>query len=188
MRFSLLLLAGALALGCETEVNSDLGDELPRDTYPGGPYGTAVETILAPLEFVTPEGETFSLDADVFKNPDHRLLFVTTTAGWCTACIEEQPKLNELHRDFGDKGLVVLVSYFQDTEFNAATPEGAAQWKARFGLLPTVVADPPFVLKAYYDQSLTPMSMLVNVSTMEILYLRTGFDENEIRTLLRRLL
>lgn len=195
-----LLIVVAL-LGCETEVRTVIAD--PRQgtadastssdaggafSYPVGPYGTGVGGTLAPLEFVTPADELWSFDADVFQDPDAKVMLLTTTAGWCTACLEEQPVLNELHAEYAADGLRVVVSIFEDSSFSPATAEDALGWQTRHQLEPAVVADPEFVLAAYYDRSVTPMNMLVTVGSMKIIYLETGFDEDEIRELLESLL
>ena len=57
---------------------------------------------------------------------------MTTSAEWCTACIKEQPKLEDLYQEYGEQGLEVMVSMFQDDQFSPATPEVAQLWKNRF--------------------------------------------------------
>ena len=65
-----------------------------------------------------------------------------------------------------------------------AQAEDAASWQERFDLSFTVVADEDFVLGEYYDSSQTPMIMLVEVGTMEILSIATGFDEGAVRAII----
>ena len=105
---------------------------------------------------------------------DKRLLLVATSAGWCTACIQEQPELNRLYETYADCGLEILLSVFEDQDTNPATPALAAQWKETYGNAFPVVADAPFVLKDYYDENYTPMVMFVDLDTMEILSISTG--------------
>lgn len=158
-------------------------DDTPRDTYPTANIGTAVGQTLQNHSFLLPDGADFPLD-DVFFDPQNRLLMLVTASGWCTACIEEQPKLQALHDEFGATGLFTIVGVFQDEQFAAAGPAEAAEWQRRFDLDLTVVADPEFVLGAYYDASQTPMVMLVDVGTMEILFIETGFNESRVRAVI----
>jgi hypothetical protein len=78
----------------------------------------------------------------------------------------------------------VVVSLFQDSLFEPATPEIAAEWRARYALSFDVLADPavPSTFSPYYDVNLTPMVMLVEVDTMRIVYLNQGFDQEVVQT------
>lgn len=154
----------------------------PRDAYPAGPYGETIGDTIAPLSFVDPQGEVFSLDS-LYQDYFNQLLLITTSAEWCTACIKEQPKLEELYNRYRDRGLNVLVSLFQDSDFAPADAELAGRWRDKYGLSFPVVADPidPSTFSPYYDVNLTPMVMLVDVETMEIIYLTQGFDEDQIQ-------
>jgi thiol-disulfide isomerase/thioredoxin len=179
--------AGCLDAGGGADATSgdpDAAAVAPREGYPNGPYGVAVNATLTNHDtFLTPEGAPWSL-ADVYRDGSKRLLLISTSAGWCTACIKEQPKLQALHETYGPRGLAVVVSVFEDAQFNAATAATAADWRDRYNLSATVVADPPFAFSAYYDAALTPMNMIVDVNTMQILWLTTGWDQSTIDAIL----
>lgn len=184
MRLALLALTAlALPLTACGGGDDNTIDDRPRETYPSQGIGTTEGAVLANHEFTLPDGEPFTLDEVFFDTQEH-LLMLVTASGWCSACIEEQPKLQAIHQEFGDAGLYMLVSVFQDAAFEAATATDAAQWQQRFDLDFTVVADIPFVLGDYYDADLTPMVMLVEVATMEILYIGIGFDESRVRAII----
>jgi thiol-disulfide isomerase/thioredoxin len=178
----------AYGVGCLEE---GAGPELtegafsPRLSYPEGPYGVEIGQVIAPLSFVTPDEQTFSLE-ELYQNSRARLLLITTSAEWCTACIKEQPKLQALYERYQSYGLSVLVSLFQDSNFEPATAELAARWRDKYELSFDVVADPanPSTFSPYYDVNLTPMVMLVDASTMEIVYLNQGFDEEGVTSLI----
>ena len=40
----------------------------------------------------------FLLEQDIYKATDEDLLLLVTAAGWCTACREEQPALEDLYQ------------------------------------------------------------------------------------------
>ena len=91
-----------------------------RTMYPVAPYGTAEGGIIENhTTFKNTDGTPFSLN-DVFKVESNKLMLVSTTAEWCTACIDEQPTLAALHTTHGSAGLVVVVSIFEDMNFRPA--------------------------------------------------------------------
>lgn len=180
-----LSLLGALALaacgGSETTGGAGGAD---RSTYPAGPYGTTEGSILANLEFIDTEGMPWSL-GQVHADPSRKLMLITTSAGWCTACIEEQPALKERHTTYSGRGLSIVLATFENENFQPADVAYVKRsWKERFDLPFTVVVDPSFKLGAYYDESLTPMNMVVEVETMKILRIMTGFDAAVIDAIL----
>ena len=182
-----LVAAALLATGCdETDEICGLTPTAAgaRDSYPTAGQGTAECAVIADLSFTDSDGAEYSLGADVFADRSKKLLLITTTAGWCKACIEEQPVLKAFHEEWSSKGLAVMVAYFEDSLFNPATVELAAQWKETYELPFPVVADIPFVLSNYYDEQSTPMNMLVDVETMTMLSISTGTDSAPIRALI----
>ncbi len=155
----------------------------PRAAYPTTGIGAGVGDVLADVEFLDADGAPFAL-RDVFFDEAERVMLVSTAAGWCAACIEEQPKLNALHAEYGDEGLFVLVAFFEDSSFAAADVRDADRWRDRHELAFTVVADTDGAFGAYYDTALAPMTMLVEVPTMRILSIQTGFDEAMVRAVI----
>ncbi len=143
--------------------------------YADGPFGVEEGDTIADLSFVLPDGEGFSF-GELYNDPEAKLLLLSTTAGWCTACIEEQPELQALHLAHKDQGLMVMVSIFEDIQYQPAGAIHAELWKETYGLDFIVVADPEFSLGAYYDTSLTPMNMFVDLETMEIIKITTGWN------------
>ena len=158
-------------------------DVSDRSSYPEAPYGVAQGDVITALSFSTATGEPYGL-ADIFADSDKTLLLLSTAAGWCTACIEEQGALEELSNTHGPAGLQVMVSLFEDRDYQPATPALAAQWQQDHGLTFPVVVDPDFVLADYYDSALTPMNMIVDLNTMTILRVSTGWDPSAITAII----
>lgn len=154
-----------------------------RPSYPPGPYGLGEGAIIANLAFTEADGTPLDLGA-VHAPCAQKLLLVTTSAGWCTACREEQPKLQALYQDFEARGLVVMVAYFENDDYDPAELSGVVRWKQRYGLSFPVVLDEAFQFGDYYDRALTPMTMLVDLETMEIERLMTGYDDSTLRAIL----
>ena len=154
--------------------------------YPGGPYASdenALNKVLPDLTFTTPEGEPQSF-SDLRNAGDKTLLLISTTAGWCTACIEEQPKLEGFYQKYGCAGLEVLVAIFEDLNFNPAQAANAKEWQTQYGLSFPVVADTDNALGEFYDTGAAPLNMLVDLCTMEVLYSGVGFDESAVTAII----
>lgn len=176
---------GLVACGSDgTSAGPDAG-AIARGAYPAGPYGETEDAILANLSFTRADGTPHSLEADVWKKEDARLLLLVTAAGWCTSCIEEQPALESLHAEWSAKGLVIVEALFETQDYEKADVALASSWKRQYGLSFDVVADPEFTLKDYYDRTLTPMNMLVDVATMKIIRIAVGWDPNATTAIIR---
>jgi peroxiredoxin len=156
---------------------------LPRDSYPGGPYGTAACSTIDNLELVNTDQSPLTLQA-LRADPNTQILLVTTSAGWCTACIEEQPELQALHDEFSAKGLAVVVTVFEDQNYQPIDGAYADRWKRQYNLSFTVVADPDKQMHQYYNPELTPMLMLVDAASMKILRIFVGEDPASVRGLI----
>lgn len=176
------MLALVLIASCGSGEDGTMQDE-PRVVYPLGPYGFEAGSVIQDLSFVTPVGAPLSF-ADIFADSHNRLLLLTTAAGWCSSCIEEQPALQELNETYRDQGLFVMVSLFEKQNFDTADAEYAKTWQETHELTFSVVADPDFILKEYYNEDLTPMVMMVNLNTMTIINLSTGWDRNQVESII----
>ena len=175
-----LLLAGCLS---EPKQTQDEGAS-ERANYPG--YGTSAGQVIAPLTFTSGDDEPTSL-ADVFQVAENRILLLTTSAGWCTACIEEQPKLQALYDEYGSRGLEIMVVLFEKADSSPADARLAKSWKERYELDFRVVADPEFVMQPYYpngDASVTTIVVMIDVDTMTILDTMVGFQEASVRAII----
>ena len=157
--------------------------ECQSSSYVAGPYGAVQGSTLINHCFQSSEGDFFSL-ADIYNDENASLLLITTSAGWCSACIEEQPYLQQWFTDHAKDGLRILVTLFEDENLVPADVDYASNWKSRFSLTFPVVADPAVAFEVlennrtqmgwYYNTSMAPMQMLVNTKTMQILSLDVG--------------
>lgn len=151
--------------------------ETSREEYPAGPYGTGEGEVIDNLAFTGDDGLPFTLER-VYRNPDMKLLLITTAAGWCVACIEEQAVLQSLYDRYGERGLAVVSAVFEDEYSQPANAAYVSRWRRTHKSSFSTVADEGFILGRYYDSNLTPMVMFVDVDSMRILSLKTGFDRS----------
>ncbi len=152
-------------------------------SYASGPYGVLAGDTLINHCYETSEGDFLTL-SDIYNDDAASVLLITTSAGWCSACLEEQPYLQQWYTDHYDDGLRIVVTLFEDENLVPANVGYASDWKSRFSLTFPVVADPAVEFSDlgismtqmgwYYDTKLAPMQMLVDVKTMKILSLDVG--------------
>lgn len=184
MRTLTLALSLLSLTACDSDGgSSDAVDAAPREAYPSSGYGLSEGDTLTNLKFNNTDNEELDLSS-IYLNSENKLLLITTTAGWCTACREEGPKLKEIYENWHDKGLEILMAVFEDADYSPASVEYAADWKNRFGFPFIVVADTENQFSAYYPPDATPMNMFVDVNTMQIISIKTGWDESLINAVL----
>lgn len=158
-----------------------------RATYPAGPYDTGEDDVIENLGFTDTSGAPVDLQS-LRADCTWKLAVVTTSAGWCTACREEQPKLQSLFDDYERRGVVVIVTLFEDDNYEPADTRLAEGWRDRYELTFPVLVDEDFVLGDYYDRNQTPMTMLLDLETMEIQRVMNGYVDADVRSLVDTLL
>ncbi len=178
-----LLIFCLLMPACSGSDSDNEGTDLPRDIYPEGPFGTAENDRIVNLSFSASETEMLSFQ-NIRSDATNKLLLVNTAAGWCTACIEEMPHLQDLFETYEERGLEIMVGYFEDRNYNPSTLQQASDWKSQYNLSFHVVNDPEFQLQEYYNRASTPMNMLVDLGSMTIIKTMVGFDESLLVSLI----
>jgi thiol-disulfide isomerase/thioredoxin len=157
----------------------EVGTDSDGRAYPAGPFGTLVGSRIGPLEFPTVVGSNFSFDQDVFQDESVKLVLVSTAAGWCTACREEQPALVELYNDHRDEGLLVIIAIFEDNDSSPVTQEFAEGWVNQYGIPFPALIDEFNDFASFYVPTLAPMNMFLDGETMEIIDITIGaLDES----------
>ncbi|MFT6400617.1 MAG: thiol-disulfide isomerase/thioredoxin [Bradymonadia bacterium] len=170
---------GTQDLGAPGDALDDAETDASSGDYPTGPFGTGVGALIAPLEFPTVDPGIFSFDSEVFQNEDVRLVLVSTAAGWCTACREEQPALVELYNEHKDDGLLVILAIFEDNNSSVVTPEFAQGWVNQYGIPFPALIDEFNDFASFYEPTLAPMNMFLDGETMEIINITIGaIDES----------
>jgi thiol-disulfide isomerase/thioredoxin len=168
-------------------------DSSPEQAYPAGPYGTGVGDTIADIAFTDHEGAPLSL-GDLYRDDSARLLLVSTSAEWCSACREEQPLFQSLYNEYRDRGFRVMVTLFENADFAPANTQDVAQWRDQYNLSFFTVLDVGNSFREFYDVSLTPMNMLVVVDRnapdpMSVVFLEVGaLNEADARTVIELVL
>ena len=156
-------------------------------SFPSGPYGEVEGATLKNMTFTNPDGTSISLE-EIRAQGDRRVLLVSTAADWCVACKEEAPALQDLYDSYGCQGLDVLVTIFEKGDSLPSDATDADKWAKTFGTTYNVVADPGFQFGDFYDRAVTPMNMIIDLCTMEIVSIGTGFDRSLVEATITSLL
>jgi len=125
------------------------------------------------LAFQTADGEVVTLE-DIRAEGDVRVMLISSMAGWCQPCIQEQDEFKRLHGKYSDRGLVILAAMFQDGEHQTPSEDYMRRWVDRYELPYLLLRDADYVLRKYYEGS-PPMNMVVDADDMTILYLGAGY-------------
>jgi hypothetical protein len=180
-------------LRSEAETTEPTTDETsPGDVdfgdYPAGPYGTEEGTIIANHSFFNPEtGKDISF-AELRAAGEKQLLFVTSGAGWCSACKQEAVELKAKYIEYGPQGLEIWSTLFQDFVGDPADEGFWNVWKGQLTPNYPLLLDADFVLNIYFNPDSAPMNMLIRLETMEILFLQTGFDPAVVEAQIKKFL
>ncbi len=182
------LLWGLASCGGDDEVADFCGEvalsETDRGSFPAAPYGTGECATLQNLALTGGDGEPVSMQ-DIREDSQVELILLVTSAGWCSACIEEQPVLQQFHEQYGAKGLHVSIALFEDKDFASIDADFVQDWKREYDFLTLqVLADTDKQMHQYYDASLAPMLMLVDAASMKILKIFVGSELGSVRALI----
>lgn len=72
-----------------------------------------------PLDGIAPDFELTGVDGSPHRLSDYKgnVVIISFWASWCTECVAELPALEDIHRSFADRGIVILsISIDRDEE------------------------------------------------------------------------
>ena len=175
--------------GKQSVAAADLGE--PREAYPGGPYGSRAGAIIENFGFLgwhapkTSNYDTSKLEPvslGQLYDPDGskgvKLLVMTSTAVWCSACKQEYRDMAGSVAAYEAKGVRFLGALFQDASLpnpKPAKPSDLVLWAKTFDVTFPFVLDPALKLGSFFDVEATPMEMIVDAKTMKILKISEGW-------------
>ena len=185
-----------LAFACTSGGSGDQGDAVPQGDlaadfdsrgYPPGPYGQDEDELLANLSFFDPATDSQVHLSDL-RGQGPKVLMITSSAGWCGACLQEAVVMNAIEADWAPRGLDILYTLFQDWNGGEADEGFWTQWCDQTDPTYRVVLDTDFVLGNYFNPDSAPLNLLVDLETMKILRLETGFNREALEAALDALL
>jgi len=146
------------------------------DEYPQPPYGKTVGTVIADHHFLIPGDNIIVKLSDYYQHETKKILLINASAGWCGACKQEAVELNNTFAEYGPQGFDILFTLFEDWNGGPVGEEFYDAWMDQYGGDYTTVLDPEFELGIYFNVEATPMNMLLDLETMTIVWLETGFN------------
>lgn len=161
-----------------------------RLEYPTAPYGATVGATVENFHFLgwsspvlanhDPEAlETIQLAH--FYNPSGsenglNYLVITSTAVWCSACkYEYQDMASGQVEAYRKRGVEFFGALFEDNDGNPATPADLVLWAQNFDVDFPFVLDPSLKFGNFFDREATPMEMIVDAKTMQVVDIDTGW-------------
>lgn len=158
--------------------------------YPAGPYGLSVGSIVQNYEFLgltNPKASSYDTGtltkisfAD-FYNPEGagdkpKFLLVTASARWCVYCKEEASHSMKAYEQYQPQGVEFLTTIFEDDASppNPAVASDLQKWTKSYSLAYPVALDPKLQLGAFFNVSAAPFNMIVDTSTMTIVWKNEG--------------
>jgi thiol-disulfide isomerase/thioredoxin len=168
------------------------GDFRPHALYPAGPYGSEVGSIIADHAFLgwrDPVGVGFDptrleeIRLSDFHDPrgqNTELIVLNSSAVWCPACRSEMQTLDRLDMsgNYRRSKVVIVGTLFEDAVGAPAKPQDLALWGKGLTFLIDfpLVLDPGLKLGPYFSQSVTPLNLIIDARTMEILRVYMGYS------------
>ena len=171
----------ALCMGCQQkDAEPPLDTGPPCDAhYPAGQRAVVRGHVMPNMSFESLDGEVFDLE-ELRGCGDDKILVLEPFPLWCLGCREAIPFLEDLHSQFGAKGLRVVIAVGEDLSHEPATAPVVSEWMSQFA--PTLEGwlDPEGRLQAYTSFSTLPMTLVIDLETMNILLKLVGGENREV--------
>lgn len=168
------------------------GDFRPLAAYPPGPYGSELGSVIENHAFLgwrDPVRSAFDPTrlervelADYYDPTGSRteLIVVNASAVWCPACRAEMRDIDvaDLSQSFRERKVVLVGTLFEDADFAPAKPQDLALWGSGLNFLLDfpLVLDPGLKLGPYFAQSVTPLNLVLDARTMQIVFVQMGYS------------
>ncbi len=180
--------SGSVAVGQEVQAPGN-----PAKGYPAAPYGTEQGATIADLElfgwrnpvaanFDVNAGETVRLSD--FYNPNGasaagtEYIMLNAVAAWCGVCRAEYQEIEtaDTYGELSARGLEMVGVLFEDNNGDPSTFQDMTNWARAYSVSFPFVNDPAFTTGVFFDKSATPMNMLIDARTMQIVTVMTGYN------------
>ena len=167
------------------------GNFRPIPAYPAGPYGSQLGSIIADHTFLgwrDPVAAGFDASrleevrlSDYYDpgGTQTELIVVNASAVWCPACRSEMAEIDQrgLALRYRSSKVVLFGTLFEDNNTRPATPADLALWGSQLGFVVDfpLTLDPGLKLGPYFADAATPLNLIIDARTMEILQVYMGY-------------
>lgn len=165
---------------------------IPPGTYPEPPYGTVEGATIENLELFgwrDPVAVAFDLaTASKIRLGDFyntgaagegtEYILLNAVTAWCGVCRSEYQHMkdDQTYQKFAARGLEIVGVLFEDNNGDPSTYQDMTNWARSFSVSFPFVNDPGFKTGIFFDKSATPMNMLIDARSMEIVLVMTGYN------------
>jgi hypothetical protein len=192
-----LIVGALLLLGCSSEQGEPFDDGSSaidgeileeRLPYPDAPFGSVRGATIGNYRFLgwnSPTAARLDLDAlepvslANFYDPKGakgiKYLVITSTAVWCSACKAEYRDMAQRVASYQERGVEFMGALFEDNDSGPARPADLKTWANAYEVAFPFVLDPQLKLGVFFNREATPMVMVIDTKTMEIVKIEEGW-------------
>lgn len=168
---------GMLVAGCASE-----GAAID---YPNRPYGVNAGDTIENLALQDLDGKPFELKS-VYKGRA-RAVLLYATGTWCFSSKQETEWLNQkLAAGRGD--VLPIAVLLENNRHERADATTAKEWGRSFGVTFLTLLDGDGRLDGFRSSGVIPLNLVVDASTMQIVYSRYDFDPKSLEAALAQVI
>lgn len=160
---------GMLFAGCASEGT-------PID-YPHGPYGVNAGDTIENLALQDLDGKPFELSS-VYKGKA-RAVLLYATGTWCFTSRQETDWLNQKIAA-GRADMLPIAVLLENNRNERADATSAKEWGRSFGVTFLTLLDGDGRLDGFRSSGVIPLNLVIDASTMQIVYSRYDFDPKSL--------
>ncbi len=163
---------------------ADASTITPSCTYPKGPYGVGLNTVLDPNSswqgYAANDTQVTTLKmSDLFDCDGSKginAIMIDVSAGWCAACETQAHDEGQLTSQYDAVGVKSITLLIMDAAEAPATTGTALDWRTTYKLDDVgVYADPSFLLQPNEQSIGLPITYIVDPRTMKIVSGTEGY-------------
>ena len=166
----------------DADVDVDVDTDADADAYPEGPYGYGMFSVIPNLQYKDCEGNPVAL-GDFYG--EAKVVWLTFHTGWCPICVTQHSFLRQVHEDYADQGLVVLLVLGEDNRGAGVTDAYCAEYKTNKNFDFAVLNDSGWPESREFLKSGVPMQVMID-HTFHIGALQYGWDSATMESTYRR--
>lgn len=129
---------------------------------------------------VAPDFELVDLEGDKVRLSDYKGegVFLNFWGTWCPPCKKEMPYMENMYKEFEEKGVHVLAVNIKQSKFTVET------FRDQYNLSFPMVIDKDESVRRAYDVLPLPTTIMINKDGIIEDIITTGMSEDEIRSLM----
>lgn len=162
--------------------------------YPPGPYGRGLGAVIENLSFLgwrDPVASGYdpaalqTVSLAEFYDPTGtrtKLIVLNASAVWCSVCRAEMQDMRarDTYSVYRGKGVEIVGTLFEDVEGGPAQPSDLQLWGSSTAhtIAFPLLLDPAFKASVYFTSDATPLNMIIDATTMRIVFTMMGYDNS----------